>query len=131
MSDQGQSLKNYLCEAVLPLMEHGPDTPPMPEEGHRGHRNFLSTRPESYRRLEGFHRFNEGILDDMAMSCMLLYCLRFVIPTLLSGIDKHISDETIDEDPVNRVSGTSLSVEANGLFGVTNKQMRLPYDIRG
>jgi hypothetical protein len=98
------NIQHYLANSNLPNMRLAPSTPPMPLAGHKTHRNYLSIRPERYRKLRHMHRFKNAYVDKATLDCM--YSTKFFIGSccrLLSIVVRdHIPNKPLpvdDEDP--------------------------------
>ncbi|THH05244.1 hypothetical protein EW145_g4943 [Phellinidium pouzarii] len=96
------NIQHYLAQATLPKLRLAPTTPPVPPDKHKAHRNFLTIRPERYRRLCQLHRIRNSHFDN--------YTLDFIrkhIPFTPTGIDD--VDPDTEERPCVPCHGYNVS----------------------
>ena len=60
-----KNLRYYTTAAILPPMKLPKEAPPMPLDGHRSHLNYLSVRPEPWRRLLAMKTW---AIDDLLLA---------------------------------------------------------------
>lgn len=111
------NVRQYVSQATVPKLRLAPSTPPMPEPGHKSHRNLLTVRPERYRRLEQMHRLNDAEFSAKVVSCELTNApipVEWRLTTSSLDLNKHLPAEPLDEMDVDPQTGERPSIPCPG-----------------
>jgi hypothetical protein len=126
-------LRYYLAQAVLPQMVLGVGAPGMPCEGHTSHRNTLTVRPESYRKLQSIYQLmHEGfhaLVLDCESQAIFVLCQICAHAREKLGIEEYIPLGPFGVEDEDDITGERLSVPAGSHFNVPPMPLNRPSDI--
>jgi len=126
------NLRYYLSHAVLPQMIPGVGAPEIPPEGHKSHRNTLSVRPESYRKLQSIYQLKDRDFHTLMLKCeskISLLVSNMCLSVRALGIDCYIPFEPFGVEDEDETTGERLSVPASACCDVPPMPLNRPSEI--